>query len=184
MCIRDRDYLGLGADDVTWSYTVTGTNGKQRTLSLDGRIIFEKIPNTEIRTRCEAWMMQIADFLELANPIRQAITGVVFEVRQGYKSKDYKDVYKRQLHHPLRLCGHPRQGAHPGGQGTADGHLQVLLHPPGHRRDRRGHHVAPYLCRYYYTSKVLPPVSNVAPYLSRYHPPPPRRPAQNANQNH
>lgn len=84
------DYLGLGADDVTWSYTVTGTNGKQRTLSLDGRIIFEKIPNTEIRTRCEAWMMQIADFLELANPIRQAITGVVFEVRQGYKSKDSK----------------------------------------------------------------------------------------------
>lgn len=84
------DYLGLDADDVTWSYTVTGTNGKQRTLSLDGRIILEKIPNAEIRTRCETWMMQIADSLELATPIRQAITGVVFEVRQGYKSKDSK----------------------------------------------------------------------------------------------
>ena len=35
-------------------------------------------------------MMQVADSLELATPIRQAIIGVVFEVRQGYKSKDSK----------------------------------------------------------------------------------------------
>ena len=65
-------------------------NGKERTLSLDGRIILDKIPNAEVKARCEAWMMQIADSLELATPIRQAITGVVFEVRQGYKSKDSK----------------------------------------------------------------------------------------------
>ncbi len=84
------DYLGLDSNDVTWSYTVTGANGKERTLSLDGRIILEKIPNEEVKARCEAWMMQIADSLELATPIRQAITGVVFEVRQGYKSKDSK----------------------------------------------------------------------------------------------
>lgn len=84
------DYLDLGADDVTWSYTITGANGKERTLSLDGRIILDKISDTTIRTRCESWMMQVADSLELATPIRQAITGVVFEVRQGYKSKDSK----------------------------------------------------------------------------------------------
>lgn len=84
------DYLGLNADDVTWSYTVTGANGKERTLSLDGRIVLDKIPNAEAKVRCEAWMMQIADSLELAAPIRRAITGVVFEVRQGYKSKDSK----------------------------------------------------------------------------------------------
>lgn len=84
------DYLGLNADDVTWSYKTTGSNGKKRTLSLDGRIILEKIPDTSIRGRCAAWMMQVADTLELAVPIRQAITGVVFEVRQGYKSKDSK----------------------------------------------------------------------------------------------
>lgn len=35
-------------------------------------------------------MMQVADNLELATPIREAITGIVFEVRQGYKSKDSK----------------------------------------------------------------------------------------------
>lgn len=84
------DYLGLNADDVTWSYKVTGTNGKERTLSLDGRIIIDKIPDEEIKKRCTAWMMQVADNLELATPIREAITGIVFEVRQGYKSKDSK----------------------------------------------------------------------------------------------
>lgn len=84
------DYLGFNADDVTWSYTVTGANGKERTLFLDGRIILDKISNVEAKSRCETWMMQIADSLELATPICQAITGVVFEVRQGYKSKDSK----------------------------------------------------------------------------------------------
>lgn len=43
------DYLGLNADDVTWSYKVTGTNGKERTLSLDGRIIIDKIPDEELK---------------------------------------------------------------------------------------------------------------------------------------
>lgn len=84
------DYLGLSVEDVTWSYTVTGVNGKERKLSLDGRIIIDKIPDSEIRDRCAVWMMQVADNLELANPIRKAMTGIVFEVRQGYKSKDSK----------------------------------------------------------------------------------------------
>ena len=84
------DYLGLAAEDVIWSYKVVGTNGKERTLSLDGRIILDKIPDESIRNRCKEWMLEIADSLELAEPIREAITGIVFEVRQGYKSKDSK----------------------------------------------------------------------------------------------
>lgn len=84
------DYLGLGPDDVTWSYKVIGANGKERTLSLDGRITLEKIPDIEVKNRCSTWMMQVADNLELAPLIREAITGIVFEIRQGYKSKDSK----------------------------------------------------------------------------------------------
>ena len=84
------DYLRLNADDVTWSYKVAGANGKERTLSLDGRIILDKIPDQEVKARCKAWMTQIAENLELAMPIREAMTGIVFEVRQGYKSKDSK----------------------------------------------------------------------------------------------
>ncbi len=84
------DYLGLGSDDVIWSYKVTGANGKERTLSLDERIILEKIPDIKVKNRCSTWMVQVANNLELAAPIREAITGIVFEIRQGYKSKDSK----------------------------------------------------------------------------------------------
>ena len=84
------DCLGLNAKDVTWSYKVDGTNGKERTLSLDGRIILDKIPNNEIKSRCSMWMTQTAENLELAPSIRKAMAGIVFEVRQGYKSKDSK----------------------------------------------------------------------------------------------
>lgn len=84
------DYLGLSASDVTWSYKVTGANGRERTLSLDGRIVLDKILDNEAKGRCAAWMAQVADNLELAAPIREAVTGIVFEVRQGYKSKDSK----------------------------------------------------------------------------------------------
>lgn len=48
------DYLGLSADDVIWSYKVVGANGKERKLSLDGRIILDKIPNKENKERCAA----------------------------------------------------------------------------------------------------------------------------------
>lgn len=84
------DYLGLGANDVTWSYKVQGPNGKERILSLDGRFTLDNIPNEDVRDRCRNWMLEVADSLELATPIRQAVAGVVFEVRQGYKSKDSK----------------------------------------------------------------------------------------------
>lgn len=84
------DYLGIDSNSVMWSYQIQGSNGKKRTLSLDGRFLLDKIPNKEVRDRCRNWMLEVADFLELAAPIRQAMTGVVFEVRQGYKSKDSK----------------------------------------------------------------------------------------------
>ena len=75
------DYLGLDANDVAWAYEVTDTNGKKHTLSLDGRIIIDKIQDNEVKKRCTTWMMQLADKLELTTPIRKAVTGVVFEVR-------------------------------------------------------------------------------------------------------
>lgn len=84
------DYLGLTAADATWSYKVSGANGKERTLSLDGRIILNRITGSELRERCTTWMNALADQIGLAPSIRHAVTGVVFEVRQGYKSKDSK----------------------------------------------------------------------------------------------
>ncbi len=84
------DCLGLTADDVRWSYSIAGANGKSRTLYLDGRIILDKISDSAAKERCTAWMANAANKLSLAPPVRNAIGGIVFEVRQGYKSKDSK----------------------------------------------------------------------------------------------
>lgn len=84
------DYLGLSETDVKWSYSMTGANGRARTLSLDGRIIFDAVTNVEARERIIQWKNHAAEQLELTKPVCDAMTGVVFEVRQGYKSKDSK----------------------------------------------------------------------------------------------
>ena len=84
------DYLGLSDTDVKWSYSVTGANGKARTLSLDGRIIFDAVTNIDAKERIIQWKNQAVEQLELTKAVSDAMTGVVFEVRQGYKSKDSK----------------------------------------------------------------------------------------------
>ena len=84
------DNLGLGESDVKWSYNIVGANGKNRTLSLDGRIIFDSVPDIQKREIVYTWKEKIVEQLELSDAISRAMTGVVFEVRQGYKSKDSK----------------------------------------------------------------------------------------------
>ena len=84
------DYLGLSEIDVKWSYSVTGANGKARTLSLDGRIIFDAVKNDAAKARIAQWKNRAVEQLELTKAVSDAMTGVVFEVRQGYKSKDSK----------------------------------------------------------------------------------------------
>jgi hypothetical protein len=84
------DYLGLSEEEANWSYSVTGANGKSRTLYLDGRIEIENIRNADAKRRVSDWMNSISDSLALTPKVKNAISGVVFEVRQGYKSKDSK----------------------------------------------------------------------------------------------
>ena len=84
------DNLGLSEESVKWSYTVKGPNGKERVLSLDGRIIFDEVANEITRARTVAWKEEAFKQLGLKKSVQEAITGVVFEVRQGYKSKDSK----------------------------------------------------------------------------------------------
>jgi hypothetical protein len=85
-----QDELGLSAEEVAWSYQVTTPDGRTRLLSLDGRIAYEHISNLEKRQRTEKWVQGFASRLEVAPKIAQALDGAVFEVRQGYKSKDSK----------------------------------------------------------------------------------------------
>lgn len=84
------DYLGLSKANVTWSYSVTDKNGKTRTLSLDGRIVFDAVKDELIKKRIIEWKKHVTEQLKLTKKISDAMTGVVFEVRQGYKSKDSK----------------------------------------------------------------------------------------------
>ncbi|HEX6287678.1 MAG TPA: hypothetical protein VFZ66_00735 [Herpetosiphonaceae bacterium] len=85
-----RDSLGLSAEQATWSYEVPIAQGKLRKLTLDGRIQFDHVRNPMIRARVQEWVAAAADQLRLNHKMREQIKGVVFEVRQGYKSKDSK----------------------------------------------------------------------------------------------
>ncbi|MEJ7660558.1 MAG: hypothetical protein WKG07_13555 [Hymenobacter sp.] len=59
-------------------------------LSLDARIPTARIENLAQRTVFQAWLSAATTKSGVAAPIAAALTGAVFEVRQGYKSKDSK----------------------------------------------------------------------------------------------
>lgn len=85
-----RDSLGLTDADVTWSYEILLASGKKRTLYLDGRVPLEKIRDKAKRNQFHDWMRKSADGLGVNKNIFSSLTGTIFEVRQGYKSKDSK----------------------------------------------------------------------------------------------
>lgn len=85
-----QDTLGLAEEDVKWSYTVRKGRGTTRTLSLDGRIPTDQVRNAKATSRIANWIAQSAHSLEINPRVADSLQGIVFEVRQGYKSKDSK----------------------------------------------------------------------------------------------
>ena len=85
-----QDSLGLSPSDTQWSYEVGGKAGKSRSLHLDGRIPVSSISNVDVSQRVSNWIQLCAKTLGFAPQISAALSGAVFEVRQGYKSKDAK----------------------------------------------------------------------------------------------
>jgi len=85
-----QDKLGLTEKQSKWSYKVARSGGRERTLSLDGRIALEDIQVKTTRLRVEQWMTKAANILDIDSNVQKSLAGVVFEVRQGYKSKDSK----------------------------------------------------------------------------------------------
>lgn len=88
-----RDQLGLTAEQATWSYkipTIVRGKQKERELSLDGRIQFHDIQGHERLKHFSGWMEEAGKKLQIAPEIGKSLKGAVFEVRQGYKSKDSK----------------------------------------------------------------------------------------------
>ncbi len=70
-----------------WSYEVKTGSGKTRMLSLDARLEVSVIKNTSVRERLSVWL---AEYCRELGALQPPGNGVVFEVRQGYKSKDSK----------------------------------------------------------------------------------------------
>lgn len=81
-----RDQLNLDAQQANWSYEAVTDDGEIRTLYLDGRILLDDIRDKAARARVATWLKKMKVHLNIATPIN----GAVFEVRQGYKSKDSK----------------------------------------------------------------------------------------------
>lgn len=70
-----------------WSYETQTQSGKTKILSLDSRLELSEIQNVGLKTRLQEWIKFYCEDLSVKQ-IPQ--NGVVFEVRQGYKSKDSK----------------------------------------------------------------------------------------------
>jgi len=70
-----------------WSYTTKTSGGKEKVLSLDGRLELSEINNPKLSKQLTVW---ISDYCSEIGATQTPQKGVVFEVRQGYKSKDSK----------------------------------------------------------------------------------------------
>lgn len=85
-----QDTLGLSETEANWTYQVPMLGNKLRSLSLDGKIEMTHIRDEQARRRVARWLEEAAEKLLLTTEVRGQLKGVVFEVRQGYKSKDSK----------------------------------------------------------------------------------------------
>lgn len=74
-------------DFATWSYTAKTQSGKSKKLYLDGRLELSEIKNQAVLTNVKKW---IKDYCAELAEVTEPSNGIVFEVRQGYKSKDSK----------------------------------------------------------------------------------------------
>lgn len=83
------DTLGLTAEQSTWSYQIQGTGNKMRRLSLDCRIPTAAV-SSENRLSVASWLQESCRITGVSIEVSQILKGAVFEVRQGYKSKDSK----------------------------------------------------------------------------------------------
>lgn len=85
-----RDSLALSDEDVTWSYEAPSSTGKKRFLHLDARVPVGKIADEHKRKHFHRWMCRAAKSVGVSAKVSKALGGAIFEVRQGYKSKDAK----------------------------------------------------------------------------------------------
>ena len=82
------DALGLSREQMQWTYDSVDEKGKTKTLTLDARIDTQNLTSADVQHRFSSWLIRAGEFVARPNP--EELVGVVFEVRQGYKSADSK----------------------------------------------------------------------------------------------
>lgn len=80
----------MSAADAQWSFNATDMSGSSRTLRLDARVDLRNICDDEDRERFREWINDASASIGVGPGVAEALNGAVFEVRQGYKSKDSK----------------------------------------------------------------------------------------------
>ena len=85
-----QDELGLSSADTMWSYEVPTSGGSVRKLSLDGRVPLAQVRHVASRERFREWIGRASQAVGVESGVLRSLTGAVFEVRQGYKSRDSK----------------------------------------------------------------------------------------------
>lgn len=70
--------------------TGSASGGRTHRLSLDGRIRLDHVSDGAKQDRLRNWMTEASELMGLDHNVASALNGVVFEIRQGYKSKDSK----------------------------------------------------------------------------------------------
>ncbi len=83
------DYLHTNEDQVNWSYSIKNTSGRLQRLSLDARISFNDLED-DVKEIVFDWCSRECQRIGVDSNIANSLKGIVFEVRQGYKSKDSK----------------------------------------------------------------------------------------------
>jgi hypothetical protein len=84
------DQLGLTAQEASWAYQIKSRGGKRRTLALDARMELTAISNRRRRAQVSQWLRAASRELGVDSTLAKILKGCVFEIRQGYKSKDSK----------------------------------------------------------------------------------------------
>ncbi len=77
--------LGLNRSQLQWSYEVQSGNVTRR-INLDAKVEIADVADGSRRQKLMDWIQKTCNTFGIASAMR----GVIFEVRQGYKSKDSK----------------------------------------------------------------------------------------------
>jgi len=85
-----QDHLGLTDEDVRWTYTLPRAGGKERKLHLDARIPISSVADPTRKGLVQSWVRHAARRIDVDAAVAKTLQGIVFEIRQGYKSKDSK----------------------------------------------------------------------------------------------